>query len=621
MKEFRSKTGGRYIFNEDILNLQELALSSIEMFKDSGLDFVISGCAISITQRTSGGVNYYDISVGAGYAFINNHIEKVAAFTATVNSIQRIGIYETFESGPDIMYADGSTDAQYNEYKGTIKANDSNSGNAACIVATGNGTSFKFPNLRSAYFNKYVLTNNGVVDHYDSSPVFSGSVSTNELILTGLTHDSRYPSVSIVSAELYLDKNSPFVNNGIDEDTLIQGIALDGGAGGANIYSCAGQILIDRLLINELTVSDENLRINDKSLTNHLKQFFVHKDGGTLNVGATLRFESEIEDDTQYSTTIGPSQIIIKGFDGTDITKLTGGGIETKTIEADSIKYTGERSSISLNDIQNFFDELNDNKAINIISPNNTYGNHGGIYIDASAINGQYITIENSKDDDGDYDYTRISPTGITIHHGEDPSVILTYDGIYGDIHAETIWERYNGNGVRSIAVSDIIDFFTDNTGNTTSRTMSIQEVDELFELDATALREYTKTGAPLCFRLTDVYSNSIRQIGYVSIFTDNLCHQLTVEITSNFQPSGNQKLRSAGHVDGTVYTFRRIYGFNAPHNLVNGAWTDWEEAYPKSLGDLVTSISQILNSGYNGTLTIDGKTLTFTNGILTNVQ
>lgn len=621
MKEFRSKTGGRYIFNEDILNLQELALSSIEMFKDSGLDFVISGCAISITQRTSGGVNYYDISVGAGYAFINNHIEKVAAFTATVNSIQRIGIYETFESGPDIMYADGSTDAQYNEYKGTIKANDSNSGNAACIVATGNGTSFKFPNLRSAYFNKYVLTNNGVVDHYDSSPVFSGSVSTNELILTGLTHDSRYPSVSIVSAELYLDKNSPFVNNGIDEDTLIQGIALDGGAGGANIYSCAGQILIDRLLINELTVSDENLRINDKSLTNHLKQFFVHKDGGTLNVGATLRFESEIEDDTQYSTTIGPSQIIIKGFDGTDITKLTGGGIETKTIEADSIKYTGERSSISLNDIQNFFDELNDNKAINIISPNNTYGNHGGVYIDASAINGQYITIENSKDDDGDYDYTRISPTGITIHHGEDPSVILTYDGIYGDIHAETIWERYNGNGVRSIAVSDIIDFFTDNTGNTTSRTMSIQEVDELFELDATALREYTKTGAPLCFRLTDVYSNSIRQIGYVSIFTDNLCHQLTVEITSNFQPSGNQKLRSAGHVDGTVYTFRRIYGFNAPHNLVNGAWTDWEEAYPKSLGDLVTSISQILNSGYNGTLTIDGKTLTFTNGILTNVQ
>jgi hypothetical protein len=461
MKEFRSKTGGRYIFNEDILNLQELALSSVEMFKDSGLDFVISGCAISITQRTSGGVNYYDISVGAGYAFINNHIEKVAAFTATVNSIQRIGIYETLESGPDIMYADGSTDAQYNEYKGTIKVNDSNSSNAACVVATGNGTSFKFPNLRSAYFNKYVLVNNGVVDHYDSSPVFSGSVSINELILTGLTHDSRFPSVSIVAAELYLDENSPFVNDGIDEDTLIQGIALDGGVGGANIYSCAGQILIDRLLVNELTVSDENIKINDRSLTNHLKQFFVHKDGGTLNHNATLKFESDIEDDAQYITEIKPGEIIIDGFDGTDITKLTGGGIETndlkcETIEADNIKYTGERSSISIIDIQEFFDTLSTNRTIEIISPVNTYGNHGGIYLNAGGINGQNIVVRNSADDDGDYDSVTVSATGIVIHHDEDAPVTLQSSGLWGDVHADYIYDR-SANEVRSVSVSDII--------------------------------------------------------------------------------------------------------------------------------------------------------------------
>lgn len=461
MKEFRSKTGGRYIFNEDILNLQELALSSVEMFKDSGLDFVISGCAISITQRTSGGVNYYDISVGAGYAFINNHIEKVAAFTVTVNSIQRIGIYETLEGGPDIMYADGSTDAQYNEYKGTIKVNDSNSDNAACIVATGNGTSFKFPNLRSAFFNKYVLTNNGTVDHYDSTPVFSEGVSTNELILTGLTHDSRYPSVSIVAAELYLDENSPFVNDGIDEDTLIQGIALDGGVGGANIYYCAGQILIDRLLVNELMVSDENIRINDRSLTNHLKQFFVHKDGGTLNHNATLKFESDIHDDAQYITEIKPGEIIIDGFDGTDITKLTGGGIETndlkcETIEADSIKYTGERNSISLVDIQEFFDTLSTNRAIEIISPVNTYGNYGGIYLNAGGINGQNIVVRNSADDDGDYDSVTVSATGIAIHHDEDAPVSLQSDGLWGDVHANYIYDR-NANEVRSVSVSDII--------------------------------------------------------------------------------------------------------------------------------------------------------------------
>ncbi len=48
MKEYRSRNSGRYIFNEDMHNLQDLALSPTEMFKDCGLDFVISGCKITV---------------------------------------------------------------------------------------------------------------------------------------------------------------------------------------------------------------------------------------------------------------------------------------------------------------------------------------------------------------------------------------------------------------------------------------------------------------------------------------------------------------------------------------------------------------------------------------------
>ena len=68
MKEYRSKSGGRYIFNEDIENLQELALSMTSMFKDSGVNFVISGCEITVTEDD----DQYTITVGSGFAFIND---------------------------------------------------------------------------------------------------------------------------------------------------------------------------------------------------------------------------------------------------------------------------------------------------------------------------------------------------------------------------------------------------------------------------------------------------------------------------------------------------------------------------------------------------------------------
>ena len=43
MKEYIAETGGRYTYSDDILNLQELALSMSAVF-DSCSDFIISGC-------------------------------------------------------------------------------------------------------------------------------------------------------------------------------------------------------------------------------------------------------------------------------------------------------------------------------------------------------------------------------------------------------------------------------------------------------------------------------------------------------------------------------------------------------------------------------------------------
>ena len=45
MKEYVAETGGRYTYSDDILNLQELALSMSAIF-DGCSDFIISGCMV-----------------------------------------------------------------------------------------------------------------------------------------------------------------------------------------------------------------------------------------------------------------------------------------------------------------------------------------------------------------------------------------------------------------------------------------------------------------------------------------------------------------------------------------------------------------------------------------------
>lgn len=53
MKEYLAETGGRYTYSDDILNLQELALSLASIF-DGCSDFIISGCEVD-GERISGG--------------------------------------------------------------------------------------------------------------------------------------------------------------------------------------------------------------------------------------------------------------------------------------------------------------------------------------------------------------------------------------------------------------------------------------------------------------------------------------------------------------------------------------------------------------------------------------
>lgn len=82
MKEYIAETGGRYTYADDILNLQELALSMTSIFSNSS-DFIISGCEYMGNDLTS------------GYVWING---KVRYFTGCKNATTPYFIYENNEN-------------------------------------------------------------------------------------------------------------------------------------------------------------------------------------------------------------------------------------------------------------------------------------------------------------------------------------------------------------------------------------------------------------------------------------------------------------------------------------------------------------------------------------------
>ena len=93
MKEYKAQTGGRYTYADDLLNLQNLALSFGSLFGDC-LNFIISGCEVS-------GNN-----ISEGYVYINGKIRKFEGHTG--NSTWPKYIYEN-NSNENIGYANNQT--------------------------------------------------------------------------------------------------------------------------------------------------------------------------------------------------------------------------------------------------------------------------------------------------------------------------------------------------------------------------------------------------------------------------------------------------------------------------------------------------------------------------------
>lgn len=123
MEEYKYKTGGRRLYNEDIERLQDLALSCTEFFARAGINFVINGCGVSVEEN--GAQSTW--TIGAGYVFLNGKVRVVNAITITGPSIQTPYIVEDDYDGPNIKYADGTTGTAYRVYGTAIELRSSDS--------------------------------------------------------------------------------------------------------------------------------------------------------------------------------------------------------------------------------------------------------------------------------------------------------------------------------------------------------------------------------------------------------------------------------------------------------------------------------------------------------------
>lgn len=105
MKEYAAETGGRYTYSDDILNLQELALSMSAIF-DGCSDFIISGCEAE------------GASISPGYVWLGG---KVRRFEGAADAVYPYYIYEM------------------NRHESVVYANDVNKRGRTCYLCAGGG--------------------------------------------------------------------------------------------------------------------------------------------------------------------------------------------------------------------------------------------------------------------------------------------------------------------------------------------------------------------------------------------------------------------------------------------------------------------------------------------------
>lgn len=264
MKEYQSKAGGRYIFNEDIENLQELAVSMASLFEDCGQDFVISGCEVTKSSNT--------VSISSGMVWLDGKIRRVAASSGTYQSNMELHIVAKQTDGPTIKYADGTGGKQYTEFGTQVKIGVALQDGEQAISIDNYADGKQFPNLRTVFFEHYALTK-GAGDAVSLIKLLATGCS-----LKGVTGNSN------TFRDSYTNQQS-----GVPANTSISGVSIND---------------IPIFTIGELLLAMRKLILNDLFLTGvaRIKEAYIE----TAHIENTMRIVAsgslyKISNDSAYS--------------------------------------------------------------------------------------------------------------------------------------------------------------------------------------------------------------------------------------------------------------------------------------------------------------------------------
>lgn len=286
MKEYESKSGGRYVFNEDFQNLQELALSMTSLYDDADMNFVISGCVITKSGST--------ISVSEGFVWLDGKIRRVSSASGTDTNNLGIHIVAGTSNGPTIVYADKTSLKQYTDHVATVRIGSALANDEVAISVTDYTSGKQFPNLRDAWFKHYCP----VMDSFDDSDDFKLVDGTG----------GNVPSE-------VLDSNK--FGTSIATGLSISGMSLpneNGGSFNTPIFSIKDVIAMRKAIITKLAVNDyawfnnarvENLKIGDLSLLQYI--------GNAANI-EHIRLIAKMRNDSSTGTQISTLKAIVTDY-------------------------------------------------------------------------------------------------------------------------------------------------------------------------------------------------------------------------------------------------------------------------------------------------------------------
>lgn len=254
MKELRVKTGGRRYVNEDFTNLQELALATTQLFAGIRYSFVLSGLNATRDESdepfsflpSSEYGQPHTFHFQEGFVYLDGRIRKLEKQSVT-GEWKNLHIVPEKQSGPDIIYKDGSTDAQYDNYTAKIVNGEPID---TPYIAMKHWTDNKVEKARFPVFADVLATN--------SISLSGGATQVSDVYLT-LTHGLTISHVDDENGALHFhgkdsEKPSAYVGHKTgDNDSFYiasNGIILEIRNGKITIYSYEQENLTAKQAVN-----------------------------------------------------------------------------------------------------------------------------------------------------------------------------------------------------------------------------------------------------------------------------------------------------------------------------------------------------------------------------------